>query len=927
MDKSSHFIVSIVLFLFTIINFSWSQGDQRNVICTKIERDALLNFKKGLNDSSNRLSSWAGEECCTWMGVQCNNATRHVIHLDLRNTYGWESQLSGYVSSSLLELKHLSYLDLSWNNFGGSHVPPFLGSLHNLRYLDLSEAGFDGVESLQWVSHLSSLQYLDMTRVRIVNSSDWLNMPPSLLKLRLSECDLDGIPSLSNVNFTSLVSLDLSWNHINSSIPNWLFNHRDLASLNLGGNNFHGPIPGAFVNLNSLKVLDLSLNHFNPKVLPYWIYNLTNLVHLDLSNNDLQGRILNDIGNLTSLNYLDLRYNKLEDELPSTLGNLCSLEYVDLSYNDFTGEMFRFLKNSSQCIVHSLRYLVLESNQLSGPIPESLGLISRLERFHISNNSLKGVLTEVHFGNLRSLDSLDMSSNLLVLNVSSNWVPPFRLEGKLRMGSCQMGPQFPTWLKTQRNFTELDLSNAGIADFIPNWFWNLPSKVSFVDLSENHIKGVLPNPLKFGNLQTSTDVYLGSNHLEGALPRLSSKVSILDLTNNKLSGSISPFLCNPMEEDNWLANLDLSHNFLSGELPQCWMHWKFLQLIKLGHNSLTGTIPSSIGSLVSLISLNLRNNNLYGEIPSSVRNLTNLMVIDIGLNNFSGNIPTWVGKSFPNLIVLVLRANKFKGVIPLELCRVSSLQILDLAHNNLSGTIPRCLYNLSAMATEKNTSNAYLYRTPVMPNGDWLGDLNDEIQLMVKGVEREYSKTLTLVTSLDLSSNNLTGKIPMEITSLLSLQSLNFSGNHLTGKIPIKIGNMRSMESLDFSVNHLSGVIPPSFSNLSFLSSLNLAYNNLSGVIPLTTQFQTFNASSYIGNPELCGPPLKKKCKEAETSPGQDADSEESEVDWLYVSMALGFVVGFCGFFMILLFKKSWRFALFGFVEDMTDKLCIMCKL
>ena len=103
------------------------------------------------------------------------------------------------------------------------------------------------------------------------------------------------------------------------------------------------------------------------------------------------------------------------------------------------------------------------------------------------------------------------------------------------------------------------------------------------------------------------------------------------------------------------------------------------------------------------------------------------------------------------------------------------------------------------------------------------------------------------------------------------------------------------MESIDFSSNQISGQIPQSMSSLTFLSHLNLSNNNLIGRIPSSTQLQSFNASNFFGN-KLCGPPLIDNCtkdvqpniekKECKAFSGVD-------VDWFYVSMALGFVVGF----------------------------------
>ncbi|RDX92063.1 Phytosulfokine receptor 1, partial [Mucuna pruriens] len=106
---------------------------------------------------------------------------------------------------------------------------------------------------------------------------------------------------------------------------------------------------------------------------------------------------------------------------------------------------------------------------------------------------------------------------------------------------------------------------------------------------------------------------------------------------------------------------------------------------------------------------------------------------------------------------------------------------------------------------------------------------------------------------------------------------------------------MRSLESIDISRNQLSGEIPPSISNLSFLNKLDMSYNHLKGEIPTGTQIQSFEASNFVGN-NLCGPPLPINCSSNQQIPHIDGDGTKNDghgVNWFFVSMAFGFIVGF----------------------------------
>jgi len=108
---------------------------------------------------------------------------------------------------------------------------------------------------------------------------------------------------------------------------------------------------------------------------------------------------------------------------------------------------------------------------------------------------------------------------------------------------------------------------------------------------------------------------------------------------------------------------------------------------------------------------------------------------------------------------------------------------------------------------------------------------------------------------MDLSTNHLSGPIPLSLGQLQAVTFINLSHNMFRDSIPDTLGKLTSIVTLDLSNNSLSGTIPNSLASLMYLTNLNLSFNNLEGQIPTGGIFSNIPPYSLVRNGPLCGLP------------------------------------------------------------------------
>ena len=248
-------------------------------------------------------------------------------------------------------------------------------------------------------------------------------------------CTWDGV--VCDNSTRHVIALDLSCSWLNGSIHSnsTLFLLRHLRSLNLAGNDFDGSlISPEFGKFQSLTHLNLSFSNFSGEI-PYEISQLSSLVSLDLSYNDLLIKTpvwKRVIGNLTQLRELLLDETDMSSITPnSSMMNLSSsFTTLSLSWCQLQGtfdiNIFRLpclqtldlghnpgLEGSlpkSNWSSNSLKLLSLPLTNFSGELPDCIGSLKSLESLFLSScNFIGAIPTSIE--NLTQIIVLDLSHN------------------------------------------------------------------------------------------------------------------------------------------------------------------------------------------------------------------------------------------------------------------------------------------------------------------------------------------------------------------------------------------------------------------------------------------------------------------------------------------------------------------------------------
>lgn len=427
----------------------------------------------------------------------------------------------------------------------------------------------------------------------------------------------------------------------------------------------------------------------------------------------------------------------------------------------------------------------LNSNNLSGTIPESFGNLTELETFSIRINNIYGSLPE-SIVNLTKIQYFDINSNSIV-GIIAPWIGIYADLWYYDIGWNFISGNIPEDLTTLDNLQYIYLHNNNLSGGLPSS--NIPLNLLVFDASNNNLSGTLPN-LSF--ITTLTFLNISGNEFEFA-----------DLEPNY------------SDIDN-----SLGVNFVYS--PQKLLDNPINEVLLIGESRTLMTNVS--GSLNSYAWQRINADGSEGDV------IGNNPTVDITINTIDDYKWYYFYEATSTLVPgLTLRSNFFKfSESPTTHPDYDALIAIYNALNGIDWDITKPIHNWSPYGD--------IGFDPISDRVTSL-DITSINNTPITGIIPPEIGDLTELTFLDLFLEDLSGEIPIEIWSLTKLKFLFLGGQEsgqlkLSNGIPPEISNLQDLEWLNLTQVPLTQPLQPEFFNLPNLLRLRIVECGLTGTIP-----------------------------------------------------------------------------------------------
>ncbi|XP_020278724.1 chaoptin [Pseudomyrmex gracilis] len=639
-----------------------------------------------------------------------------------------------------------------------SPIEVFNGFQYSLYTLDLSGRQ-NGVISLQDLRQMRNLRFLSISRMpqATLSADNFIEFGMDIKELRITHSNLNNIKNHAFMHVRGIKYLDFSENSI-STIEDEAFSEvgHSLLTLRIS----HGL---------SSSISEIPSRSFK---------SLTNLQHLDFSNNRIRSLPATSFHFLKRIKRIELQDNEIDSIPKGTFqGDIHStLEEVNFAFNQVKN-----LQTHTFVDLSSLMTINLEDNAINRIERRAFMNMNRLKYINLRGNKIKDITDEA-FQNLPDLEFLDLAYNDLnefdfasfdqvgtlssfKVNVSHNEIP------RLWINSTSFPPVTAISGNIQSNIKVLDLSYNNISDIMKYYFKPVEFSLTHLYLSNNELRNI-------------------TQYLFGNMPHL----QWLDLSRNDLLEL--DFDC--FKNTKNLQVLLLSWNDITDIPPEVFRPLKKLRIVDLSHNKLR-TLPDNIFIDSNIESLDLSHNQ-FTRLPiksMSLSSAANLANLDLSWNSLSGIHNTDTIFRLRSLVWLDLSYNRLVRLDDGVFSDLPYLAHLDLSHNKqlILDSRGRTFYGLEDTLLSLSLSNISLLSVPELPlrRLQTLYLAHNELA----SIPAEMSSNLTSLHYLDLSFNDLT-VVPLITHTLPELKTFNLADNPITAITNTSfLGVADSLEELD----------------------------------------------------------------------------------------------------------------------------------